>query len=75
MLSTLIRQVSLSQRILDINVNNISLPKAQRNIHIQFCVRSELQCLQLDVYYYCKCFNWIIGEEWEPLITPRYDRI
>ncbi|KAN0069234.1 Protein of unknown function (DUF3435) domain containing protein [Elaphomyces granulatus] len=47
-----------------------SLPKQQRNQHIQNCVRWEMaHCLgrlQSDIHYCYHCFDWVIGEEWEP---------
>lgn len=70
MLSTAIGKVSLSPRGLDVYVNESSLPKAQRSMHIQSYVRwemaSHLQRLQSDVFYCSECFDWAVGEEWEP---------
>jgi ribosomal protein L37AE/L43A len=53
-----------------IYVNGSSLPKPRRNQHIQSCVRWEmanrLERLQSDIYYCYQCFDWVVGEQWEP---------
>jgi hypothetical protein len=56
--------------------NSSSLPKTQRNQHIQTCVRREkasrLGRLQPDIHYCYLCFNWIVGDEWEPHCQTRF---
>ena len=49
--------------------DNCSLPKRDRNGHIQTCVRREIASrrvqLQTDVHYCHQCFNWVVGsKEW-----------
>ncbi|MCJ1474750.1 hypothetical protein MMC13_003410 [Lambiella insularis] len=47
-----------------------SLPKFQRNQHLQTCIRwdmaNRLGRLQTEIHYCYLCFNWVVGEEWEP---------
>ncbi|EXJ72789.1 uncharacterized protein A1O5_03936 [Cladophialophora psammophila CBS 110553] len=46
------------------------LPKHRRNQHILLCVRqamaSKLDLGELDIHYCHLCFEWVIGDDWEP---------
>ena len=73
MLSSLIRQVSVlptKSSLWPSVLTRSSLPKPQRNQHVQNCVRWEmahrLERLQSDIHYCYQCFDWIVGEEWGP---------
>ena len=50
-------------------LKHISLPKSQRNHHIQSCVQWDmahrLGYLKSDVHYCHQCFEWVIGRDWE----------
>lgn len=45
------------------------LPKSQRNLHIQNCVRRDMATrlarLVSDIHYCYHCFDWIVGDDWE----------
>ena len=54
----------------DAFANHPSLPKRQRNQHVQACVRREIaskrEWLQTDVHYCHQCFHWVVGpKEWK----------
>ncbi|KIW99637.1 uncharacterized protein Z518_11050 [Rhinocladiella mackenziei CBS 650.93] len=56
-----------------------SLPKAQRNQHIQTCVRQEMATrlgrLLSDIHYCYQCFDWVVGEKWEPHCQAHLDAL
>lgn len=56
-----------------------SLPKSQRNQHIQNCVRREMACrlerLAKGIHYCYWCFDWVVGEKWEPHCRAHLDTL